>query len=230
MFGDVVDPSVKMGNRQGASVLMTVLLEAVLVGAFIIIPLMATDILPAPPDMMGAFVTAPPPPPPPSAPQKPVEIVNPDAAPIEAPEEIIPEPPEVPTDTSFETVGVVGGVPGGVPGGVIGGLPQAPPPAPPPAPPAPVRVGGNIQAPKKIKDVKPVYPSIAQSARVSGIVIIEALIDVSGKVQSARVIRSVALLDDAALDAVRQWEFTPTLLNGKPTPIIMSVTVNFQLS
>jgi protein TonB len=93
-----------------------------------------------------------------------------------------------------------------------------------------VRVGGNIQPPKKVKDVKPVYPSIAQQARVSGIVIIEATIDERGRVQAARVIRSVALLDQAALDAVQQWEFTPTLLNGKPTPIIMSVTVNFQLN
>jgi protein TonB len=91
-------------------------------------------------------------------------------------------------------------------------------------------VGGNIQPPKKTKDVKPVYPPIAQNARISGIVIIEATINEQGRVQAARVIRSVPLLDDAALDAVRQWEFTPTLLNGKPTPIIMSVTVNFQLS
>jgi protein TonB len=114
-----------------------------------------------------------------------------------------------------------------VPGGVVG----APPPPPPPPPPKdPVRVGGQIQAPKKTKDVKPVYPTIAQSARVSGIVIIEAVIGQNGKVQDAKVIRSIPLLDNAALDAVKQWEFTPTLLNGEPTAIIMSVTVNFQLN
>jgi protein TonB len=93
-----------------------------------------------------------------------------------------------------------------------------------------VRVGGNIQPPKKIKDVAPVYPSIAQSARISGIVIIEATIGETGKVTAARVIRSIPLLDNAALDAVKQWEFTPTLLNGQPTPVIMTVTVNFTLN
>jgi len=78
--------------------------------------------------------------------------------------------------------------------------------------------------------VKPVYPAIAQSARVQGIVIIEATIGPNGTVTEAKVLRSIPLLDQAALDAVRQWVFTPTLLNGQPTPIIMSVTVNFTLN
>ena len=82
----------------------------------------------------------------------------------------------------------------------------------------------------KIKDVKPVYPPIAQSAKVNGIVILEVVIGAEGRVLDARVIRSIPLLDQAALDAVRQWEFTPVLLNGVPTRIIMSVTVNFTLS
>ena len=98
--------------------------------------------------------------------------------------------------------GVVGGVPGGSLGGVVGGLPQAPPP-PPPAPTAPVRVGGNIKAPTKVKNISPVYPQIAQSARVQGVVIIEATISPTGKVTDARVLRSIPLLDQAALDAVR---------------------------
>ena len=105
-----------------------------------------------------------------------------------------------------------------------------PPPPPPPPPPAAGRVGGAIKQPTKIKDQRPTYPPIAQSARVSGIVIIEAQIGPNGKVQDAKVIRSIPLLDGAALDAVKQWEFTPTLLNGEPTAIIMSVTVNFQLN
>jgi protein TonB len=91
-----------------------------------------------------------------------------------------------------------------------------------------VRVGGNIAAPRKIKDVQPVYPAIAQSARVSGIVIVEATIGTDGRVTDARILRSIPLLDAAALDAVRQWEFTTTLLNGAPTSIVMSVTVNFR--
>jgi protein TonB len=113
-------------------------------------------------------------------------------------------------------------------GGVVGGLPEAPPPPPPP-PQAPVRVGGAIKPPTKIKDVRPVYPPIAQSARVSGVVIIEATIGADGKVKDAKVLRSIPLLDQAALDAVKQWTFTPTLLNGVPVPVIMTVTVNFTL-
>jgi TonB family protein len=93
----------------------------------------------------------------------------------------------------------------------------------------PVRVGGNVQVPKKIKDVKPIYPPEAQSARVQGIVIIEATIGPDGRVASARTIRSIPLLDQAAIEAVLQWEFTPTLLNGVPIAVIMSVTVNFSL-
>lgn len=91
----------------------------------------------------------------------------------------------------------------------------------------PLRVGGQIKAPTKIKDVQPVYPAIAQSARVGGVVTIEATIGPEGKVMDAMVVRSVPLLDDAALDAVRQWEYTPTLLNGVPVPVLVTVNVNF---
>jgi TonB family protein len=110
----------------------------------------------------------------------------------------------------------------------------APPPAPPPPPAAPlpagtVRVGGNVKAPVQISKVAPVYPLIAQSARVQGIVILEALIGVDGRVNDARVLRSVPLLDQAALDAVKQWQYAPTLLNGVPVPVAMTVTVSFTL-
>jgi TonB family protein len=100
--------------------------------------------------------------------------------------------------------------------------------APPPLQ-APVRVGGDMMAPTKIKDVTPVYPAIAQSAKVQGVVIIEAIVGPDGRVQDATVLRSIPLLDQAALDAVRQWEYTQTLLNGVPVPVIMTVTVNFSL-
>jgi TonB family protein len=94
---------------------------------------------------------------------------------------------------------------------------------------APVRVGGNIPPPQKIKDVRPVYPTDAQQSGAQGVVIIEAIIDPTGKVSEARVVRSIPMLDQAATDAVRQWEFTPTLLNGTPVPVIMTVTVNFAM-
>ncbi|MEK6630650.1 MAG: energy transducer TonB, partial [Acidobacteriota bacterium] len=101
--------------------------------------------------------------------------------------------------------------------------------APFPYPPNAVRVGGNIRPPTKIADAKPVYPVDATQARIQGVVIIEVLVGESGKVQDARVLRSIPLLDQAALDAVRQWVFTPTLLNGSAVAVIMTVTVNFTL-
>jgi len=234
MFGDVVDPSIKVGSQKWYTVPLSIIAHVVLFGAVIIIPLMATDVLPTPPSMM-AFVGAPPtppppPPPPPSAappPKTPTPVTNPNAAPIEAPKQIVPETPSVGISEGVPG-GVEGGVPGGVMGGVVGGLPEAPPPPPPP-PQAPVRVGGAIKQPTKLKNVPPVYPPIAQSARVQGVVIIEATIGADGKVKDAKVLRSIPLLDQAALDAVKQWVFTPTLLNNVPVPVIMTVTVNFTL-
>ncbi|HYN07115.1 MAG TPA: energy transducer TonB [Vicinamibacterales bacterium] len=93
-----------------------------------------------------------------------------------------------------------------------------------------VRVGGDIKEPKKIKHVAPIYPDIAQASKVQGVVILELVVDQTGAVADARVLRSVALLDQAALDAVMQWQFTPTLLNGNPVSVLMTVTVNFSLS
>jgi protein TonB len=77
--------------------------------------------------------------------------------------------------------------------------------------------------------VRPVYPAIAQAARVEGVVIIETTIGTTGQVLNATLLGSVPLLDEAALAAVRQWEFTPTLLNGNPVAVVMTVTVRFTL-
>ena len=106
---------------------------------------------------------------------------------------------------------------------------RAPSPEPPPPPTATVRVGGDIAAPQKLVHVEPVYPSIAISARVRGVVIVEATVDGRGNVTDATILRSIPLLDQAALDAVRQWKFAPTLLNGVPVPVVMTVTVTFSL-
>ena len=115
-----------------------------------------------------------------------------------------------------------------------------PPPPPPPTPPAgwaefkalvdqlqPVRVGGGVKTPMKTRDVKPVYPPLALAANVQGAVIMDVLIDATGRVVDARVLRSIPLLDHASLDAVRGWEFAPTSLNGQPVAVLMTVTVNF---
>jgi TonB family protein len=117
---------------------------------------------------------------------------------------------------------------------------QAPAPAPadppqasdavaPQAPDAPVRVGGDIKEPTKIVNVTPVYPEAALANRVEGIVIIEATIGTDGTVADAKVLRGHPLLNQAAVDAVSQWVFTPTTLNGQPVAVLMAVTVNFKL-
>lgn len=127
------------------------------------------------------------------------------------------------TGASFVETNGVGTVEG------LGG-PVAPPPPPQPRAPEPIRAGGLIRPPTKVVHVAPDYPQIARASRVQGVVIIEATIDSRGNVASAAVLRSIPLLDQAALDAVRQWKFTPTLLNGSAVPVIMTVTVNFTLS
>jgi TonB family protein len=92
------------------------------------------------------------------------------------------------------------------------------------------RIGGGLMPPKKIKDAAPVYPPIAQEARVQGVVILEARVDENGNVSDVRVLRSIPLLDQAAIDSVKQWQYTPTTMNGVPVPVIMTMTVNFSLS
>jgi TonB family protein len=112
-----------------------------------------------------------------------------------------------------------------------------PPPPPPPMPPSyyqvdgqqAVRIGGTVKTPIKLRDVRPVYPAEAQEAKVSGLVIVEAVIDAQGEVRSTRILRSIPMLDQAALDAVKQWQFAPTVLDGTFVPVIMTVTVNFTL-
>ena len=92
-----------------------------------------------------------------------------------------------------------------------------------------MRVGGNIKPPTKTKDVAPVYPEFARAGQITGVVVIEAIIDETGKVVDTTVLRGVPMLNEAAVDAVTQWEFTPTLLNGAPVPILMTLTVSFSL-
>jgi TonB family protein len=93
-----------------------------------------------------------------------------------------------------------------------------------------VRVGGRIRPPQKTKDVRPVYPDIARAARVQGVVVLEVTVGVDGTVVDVKVLRSIPLLDAAALDAVKRWEFERTLMNGKPVAVIMTVTVQFTLA
>lgn len=226
--------------RSATAVIISIVGHVVLIVAVIVIPILyATDSLPQVPSMM-AFVAdvpaAPPPPPPPPPPPTTKAAEAPKvlpadayAAPVEAPSEILPEPPELPI--ASRDGGVEGGVVGGVQGGIVAGLTVAPPPPPPPppAPPKQVRIGGNIQAPQLVKRVEPTYPELALVAKVTGLVILEASVGADGTVQEVRVLRSVKFLDQAAVDAVKQWRYAPLVLNGTPTPFVLSVTLNFSV-
>jgi protein TonB len=215
---------------QTYTVLLSVLVHALAVMAVVVVPIIATTDLPEPRRATTfVLVTAVPPP----VPRPPAAAARPrppalNAAPVEEPDGVRAELPAVPADDFFETPGV-----DAAPGVVIadrGNLPAIlPPPAPAPAP-APVRVGGAIRAPQKIVHVAPEYPAIARAARTSGVVILETVITAEGSVGEVRVLRSVPLLDAAAVDAVRQWRFTPTLLNGEAVPVVMTVTIAFTLS
>jgi protein TonB len=234
---DLITGNVQHAPRhQAASVLVSITAQAAIVGAIVLGTLLVVDSPVPRAAMMMAFVAAPPPPPlpppPPKAPEpaqsasKPVPT-NPAAAPVEPPREIAPEvPPVAFDDEEFD------GVPGGVVGGVIGGLePLAPPPPPPPPPPArgPIRIGGVIKEPALLSRVDPVYPGVAISANIEGTVILEAVVDEEGRVESVKVLRSLSVLDKPAVDAVKQWRYSPVLLNGKPEKFILTVAVTFRL-
>ena len=87
-----------------------------------------------------------------------------------------------------------------------------------------------MREPKRVVGAQPEYPGLAQLARLQGVVIIEATINERGRVVNATLLSGVPMLNEAALEAVKKWVYTPTLVNGVPTPIIMTVTVRFRLS
>ena len=122
-------------------------------------------------------------------------------------------------------------MPGGIAGGVLGGLPEPPPPPPaPPATRAPVRIGGQIQSPTLLHRVEPVYPPTAVDARLQGMVILEAIVDRDGTVAEVKVLRSAnGLLDREAVIAVKQWRYSPLVLNGLRERFVLTVTLTFHL-
>lgn len=230
LFGQMTRPFDGVGARSRLTVPVSLAAHVAAVAAVVVAPLVASDALPAlyaPLSVSMVTPVVPPPPPlrraaPPPAADAP--RVRPDAAPLDAPDGITTEP-DWQTDTS-----VAASDGPGIVDGIDSSLALVPPPPPPPPPrPTAVRVSSGITAPTKIQDVAPAYPAIAQAAQVEGLVIIEATIGVDGQVVEARVLRSVPLLDQAALQAVRQWRYTPTRLDGSPVAVIMTVTVNFQL-
>jgi protein TonB len=125
--------------------------------------------------------------------------------------------------------GVAGGSMGGVLGGVIGGMGGAPPP-PKPKQTGPVRIGGNVQAARIVNKVQPVYPPLARQTRINGTVRLHAIISKDGSIQQLEVISGHPLLQQSALDAVRQWRYQPTLLNGEAVEVDTTIDVIFSLN
>ena len=217
--------------------LLSALVHATILSTIIVVQLISLGPLPNPRTVLAfsdAFparlVDVPlPPPPRGSTPPAPASV---DAAPIEAPPDIAPER-DIPTAPSGHEVTSVPGVETGVPEGLDlpgnGLAMEPPPPPPPPASREPIRLHAGMQAPRKIVNVPPHYPPHAQAAHVEGTVVLDAVIDPTGRVTGVRVTHSVNLLDQAAVEAVRQWRFTPTLLNGEPVSILLTVTVRFTL-
>ena len=150
---------------------------------------------------------------------------------------IIVEDPNAALPSASQSIG--GGIPGGIPGGLggLGGLGGAPPPPPPPPPvkavetrQEPLRVGGNVQAANLIKKPTPTYPALAKSARIQGTVRFTAIIGKDGTIQNLTLVSGHPMLVQSATDAVKQWVYKPTLLNGEPVEVITQIDVNFTLS
>ena len=235
LFRDVTDRRPRTTRATGGTLAVSIVAHTLMVASAIVMPLLAADVLPTPVDVIGVEWKAAPPLPEVPAPvvttRKPSPPIDPSpiVTPLRAPDGIADEIDRTPVVACAScvvdpnAVNVAFG-----PGGGTGvGTPQPPPPPTPPS--RPVRAGGDIRMPTKIRDVAPEYPQIAQRAGIQGMVIIEAVIATDGTVRDARVLRSIALLDRAALDAVRQWRYEPTRLNGVVVPVIVTVTVQFQL-
>jgi periplasmic protein TonB len=224
-------------RRSFATVTLTFLAHAAIIAALVFVPIwFIKPVLPQP-SGIAAFVipqpSAPPPPPPPAvhtppaAEPKPVPVQPRIIQPTEIPALVQPEkPPEAPVGTAGVIGGVEGGVPGGTVFGIVGNVVQSGPTLPPDVP---VRVGGQIKAPGLTKKVEPEYPALAQASHLQGIVILEATVDTQGHVQQVKVLRSGGVFDEAAVSAVKQWQYSPLMLNGRPTPFVVTVTVKFGL-
>jgi protein TonB len=233
MPGEFLSPSHASAPRRRRAP-WTIAGSCVLHGALVtvILVLPALGALTLPPftrPMSIVFASAVPVPPAPPAPAPARTAERPavrETAPFEAPPGIRPEAPR-------PAVGPPGGVTTGLHVDTTGRIPDitgrgadvtwTPPPR------APIRPGGDILAPQRIRYVAPVYPTLARQIQREGTVILEAVIDETGAVRNVTVLRSVPQLDRAAIDAVSQWRYTPTRLNGVPVAIVMTVTVTFSL-
>ena len=228
----------KLGTHaiRSLTVPLSLAVHTTVIGALVAFTLVGSEPLPdlASSGVRAFFVEpvgAPPPPPPPPKTAATIDRPKPVTGPATTFTARVEVPDRVQADAGSDLGvadgvpgGVEGGVSGGVAGGIVGGLPEAPPPSA-----TVVRIGGAVREPRKLKQVDPEYPPLARAAHIEGIVILECLIDSDGRVKDVHVLRAHPVLVDAAVDAVRQWVYAPTLVNGVPSQALMTVTVRFEL-
>jgi protein TonB len=234
LFRQVLEdhPSARAGRLSALP--LSIAVHALVVAAAVAIPLIAPGVLPL---VQGSDVSwtpvvlpaSPPPIPAPASRQAtPAQNIVGSAVPLEPPKGVSPERllvPDTPPDPDAPALAsVVSGT--GVPGGTGVVVGDAPPPA---SPVTPVPASTLVTPPVRIRDASPVYPELPRLARTEGQVVIEAVIGVTGDVVETRVLRSTPLFAEAALAAVRQWKYRPTLINGRPVPVVLTVTVTFRL-
>lgn len=247
MFDELLESDARRKKTNtGWTVIVSAVLQVGLITVLILVPLIYTEALPK--AMLSTMLVAPPPPPPPPPPPAatPVVRVKPVArlmnqgvlrAPTVIPKQVnLIKEEELPPDVT--AVGVSGGVPGGVPGGqaggvlggIIGGVTGANVPPPPREAPKRIRVGGSVQQAQLISQIRPGYPPLAKQARIQGTVRLQAIIAKDGSVVQLEIISGHPLLQQSALQAVSQWRYKPTLLNGEPVEVVTTVDVVFTLS
>jgi len=238
MFDDLVESTVtKKKTNKGWAVIVSGLVQTLILGILILIPLIYTEALPK--AMLSTLLIAPPPPPPPPPPPAPVKVVVKPVArliqsgklmqPRAIPKEVaVFKEAELPPDVinNTNTGGVFGGIPGG---NMIAAAGPAAPPPPKPTAPARIKQGGNVTAASIINQTRPLYPPLARQARIQGNVVLHAIIDKDGRVAQLEVISGHPLLVQSALDAVKQWRYKPTLLNGDPVEVDTTITVTFTM-
>ncbi len=220
--------------KSGWTIAGSFVAHVVLLGALVVVPLVsALDSYVV--EARNFVLIAPPPPSIPATPVAPPQSAAPPPSDIR---NIAPShPPQGTVIRDFSPVVANPGPPGAPPIadarayvlGPGGGDGIVLPPPPPPVVPKPIRPGGDVSPPKRLTHVDPIYPPIAVAAKIDGMVILEATIDETGVVRDVKVLRSIPMLDQAAIDAVKRWRYTPTKLNGVPVPILLTVTVTFSV-
>jgi len=243
MFEDsLLESGGRLKTKRGRTTTFAIILEIGLIGIMVLLPLIFTEALPK--QQLMTFLVAPPPPPPPpppaAAPVKIVKQVQTDIVngalrtPTKIPQKIqMIKEDEAPP--AMASAGVVGGVPGGIPGGqmggVIGGIIRSTPVAVPKvATPQRVRVSAGVTSGLLIRKVNPTYPPLARQARISGTVVLHAVISKDGSIEGLTLVSGHPMLAPAAIDAVKQWKYKPYLLNGEPVEVDTEVQVNFTLA